>query len=356
MKVGRSGGRHFPFGGFHPRAEGSTPVPTTLGSEPTCSVTGSSTRRSGRDGCRLPRLQPAPERNVALKLIVQVVGDVRFRERFLAETDWRRRSSANVVRSTMPAGGRPALHRHAVRGGGELKSLLHGRADRPARALAIWGQVAAALDAAHARAPCTGTSSRRTCCSTTKNVYRRLRAQRAPRRPGCRRARSLRRHARRRASRWGRRRRRPRRRVLTRLRPLRMPDRASALAARLGRAASLGHLPGASAPAERARFGAARPIDAVVATAMAKGPIGGTPPAPSRQAAREHSESSRPVRESSPGTKSRSRQPRSWSRSQRWPPGSRSRSPAGAPSLDRASCQGRTLSFASTRRRTRSPV
>ena len=63
----------------------------------------------------------------------------------------RRWTIRTSCRSTTPARSTGSSHRDAVRRGTELKILQTERASTPGRAVAICGQVAAALDAAHAR-------------------------------------------------------------------------------------------------------------------------------------------------------------------------------------------------------------
>ena len=95
------------------------------------------------------------KRHVALKLIApELAEDERFRERFLAETELAASLEHPNVVPIHDAGevdGQLYLTMRLV-DGGELKTLLkQERLLEPARALAIRGQVAAALDAAHAR-------------------------------------------------------------------------------------------------------------------------------------------------------------------------------------------------------------
>lgn len=98
---------------------------------------------------------PRLKRNIALKLIVpELSEDGRFRERFLSETELAASLEHPNVVPIHDAGevdGQLYLAMRYVEGG-ELKGLLQkeGRLD-PGRALAICGQVAAALDAAHER-------------------------------------------------------------------------------------------------------------------------------------------------------------------------------------------------------------
>jgi len=98
---------------------------------------------------------PRLKRNVALKLIApELSGDARFRERFLAETELAASLEHPNVVPIYDAGeidGRLYIAMRYVEGV-ELKRLLQDEgALEPARALAICGQVAAALDAAHER-------------------------------------------------------------------------------------------------------------------------------------------------------------------------------------------------------------
>jgi serine/threonine-protein kinase len=98
---------------------------------------------------------PRLKRNVALKLIApELSGDPRFRERFLVETELAASLEHPNVVPVHDAGeveGQLYLVMRYVEGG-ELKTLLEREgALEPAHALAICGQVAAALDAAHGR-------------------------------------------------------------------------------------------------------------------------------------------------------------------------------------------------------------
>ena len=98
---------------------------------------------------------PRLKRNVALKLIApELSEDVRFRERFLAETELAASlEHPNVVpiHGAGEVAGQLYLVMRYVEGG-ELKTLLQREAPlEPGRALAICGQVGAALDAAHGR-------------------------------------------------------------------------------------------------------------------------------------------------------------------------------------------------------------
>jgi len=95
------------------------------------------------------------KRYVALKLIApELSEDERFRDRFLAETELAASLEHPNVVPIHDAGevdGQLYLAMRYVEGG-ELKSLLETEgALEPARAVAICGQIAAALDAAHAR-------------------------------------------------------------------------------------------------------------------------------------------------------------------------------------------------------------
>jgi len=98
---------------------------------------------------------PRLKRYVALKLIApELSGDPHFRERFLAETELAVSLEHPNVVPLYDAGevdGQLYLAMRYVEGG-ELKTLLEKEgALGPARAVAICGQIAAALDAAHAR-------------------------------------------------------------------------------------------------------------------------------------------------------------------------------------------------------------
>jgi serine/threonine protein kinase len=98
---------------------------------------------------------PRLKRNVALKLIApELSEDDRFRERFLAESELAASlDHPNVVPiyDAFDADGRLAIAMRYVEGT-DLKQLLQAERVRdPGRAVAICGQVAAALDAAHAR-------------------------------------------------------------------------------------------------------------------------------------------------------------------------------------------------------------
>jgi serine/threonine protein kinase len=95
------------------------------------------------------------KRYVAFKLIApELSGDPHFRERFLAETELAASLEHPNVVPIHDAGevdGQLYLAMRYVEGG-ELKTLLEKEgALEPARAVAICGQIAAALDAAHAR-------------------------------------------------------------------------------------------------------------------------------------------------------------------------------------------------------------
>ena len=98
---------------------------------------------------------PRLKRNVALKLIApELSGDARFRERFLAETELAASLEHPNVVPIHEAGEVDEQLYLAMRyvEGGELKTLLHKEGQlEPGRAVAICGQVAAALDAAHER-------------------------------------------------------------------------------------------------------------------------------------------------------------------------------------------------------------
>ena len=98
---------------------------------------------------------PRLKRNVALKLIApELSGDARFRERFLAETELAASLEHPNVVPIHDAGEVDGQLYIAMRyvEGGELKTLLQKEgALEPERAVAICGQIAAALDAAHAR-------------------------------------------------------------------------------------------------------------------------------------------------------------------------------------------------------------
>src|SRR5712692_4951247 len=98
---------------------------------------------------------PRLKRNVALKLIApELSGDAAFRERFLAETELAASLEHPNVVPIHDAGEVDGQLYIAMRyvEGGELKTLLQKESPlEPARALAICGQVAAALDAAYAR-------------------------------------------------------------------------------------------------------------------------------------------------------------------------------------------------------------
>jgi YVTN family beta-propeller protein len=98
---------------------------------------------------------PRLKRHVALKLIApELSEDERFRERFLAESELAASlDHPNVVPiyDAFDAGGRLAIAMRYVEGT-DLKQLLQtDRVLDPGRAVAICGQVAAALDAAHGR-------------------------------------------------------------------------------------------------------------------------------------------------------------------------------------------------------------
>src|SRR5207302_5286261 len=83
----------------------------------------------------------------------ELSGDARFRERFLAETELAASLEHPNVVPIHDAGEVDGQLYIAMRyvEGGELKTLLQKESPlEPARAVAICGQVAAALDAAHA--------------------------------------------------------------------------------------------------------------------------------------------------------------------------------------------------------------
>jgi serine/threonine protein kinase len=98
---------------------------------------------------------PRLKRYVALRLIApELSGDVRFRERFLAESELAASLEHPNVVPIYDAGEVDGQLYIAMRyvEGGELKTLLQNEGTlEPGRALGILGQVAAALDAAHAR-------------------------------------------------------------------------------------------------------------------------------------------------------------------------------------------------------------
>ena len=129
---------------------------------------GSRPRRHGRG---LPRRPAELARTVALKVIAPTRRGPRFRERFKRES----RIAAARAPERHPdlrrrRGRRPALHRHALRRGTDLRDAA--RRDGPLGpqpAPSIIGQVAGALDAAHAAASSTATSSRRTSWSRRRH-------------------------------------------------------------------------------------------------------------------------------------------------------------------------------------------
>jgi serine/threonine protein kinase len=99
--------------------------------------------------------EPRLKRNVALKLIApELSEDAHFRERFLVETELAASLEHPNVVPIHDAGevdGQLYLVMRYVEGG-ELKTLLQKEGPlEPGRALAVCGQVGAALDAAHAR-------------------------------------------------------------------------------------------------------------------------------------------------------------------------------------------------------------
>src|SRR5262245_33401976 len=98
---------------------------------------------------------PRLKRNVALKLVApELSEDERFRERFLAETEVAASLEHPSVVPIYDAGEVDGQLYIAMRyvEGGELKTLLQQEGPlEPVHALAICSQIAAALDAAHAR-------------------------------------------------------------------------------------------------------------------------------------------------------------------------------------------------------------
>ena len=108
------------------------------------------------------------KRTVALKLIApELALDERFRERFARETELAMSLEHPNVVPIYDAGdvdGRLYLAMRSSTARTSGRSFAEGALE-PARALAICGQVANALDAAHAKASSTGTSSPPTCCS-----------------------------------------------------------------------------------------------------------------------------------------------------------------------------------------------
>jgi DNA-binding beta-propeller fold protein YncE/predicted Ser/Thr protein kinase len=110
----------------------------------------------GRGGMSVVYLADDPRlrRGVALKLIApELAGDDGFRERFLAESKLAASLEHPNVVPIYEAGESDGELYIAMRHveGGDLRRLLDGGALAPERALAICGQIAAALDAAHAR-------------------------------------------------------------------------------------------------------------------------------------------------------------------------------------------------------------
>ncbi len=210
---------------------------------------------------------PRLKRYVALKLIApELSDDDRFRERFLAESELAASlDHPNVVPiyDAFDAEGRLAIAMRYVEGT-DLKQLLHTeRVLDPARALGICGQVAAALDAAHARGLVhRDVKPSNVLLDENEHVYladfglsRRL-ADLGGRGEG----RAVRRDARlclagADRTRFGG---RPSRRVRARLRPLRVPDRRGAVPTRLRARRALGTRPGAAADGKRAE---PRPAD-----------------------------------------------------------------------------------------------
>jgi serine/threonine protein kinase len=106
------------------------------------------------------------DRPVALKLIApELADDPRFRERFLEEPRLAASLDHSSVISIYEAGEHDGQLYLAMRyvQGSDLRTLLQREgALAPERALAILGQIAGALDAAHRRASSIATSSRGT--------------------------------------------------------------------------------------------------------------------------------------------------------------------------------------------------
>ena len=126
--------------------------------------------RPRRDGCRLPRVRPAAQTAVALKLVApELALDERFRERFARETELAMSLEHPNVVPIYDAGdvdGRLYLAMRLVVGTDLGKLLRAEGALEPARAVAICRQAAARWTPPTPRASCTGTSSPRTCCWT----------------------------------------------------------------------------------------------------------------------------------------------------------------------------------------------
>ena len=201
------------------------------------------------------------KRDVALKLIAPELSELEdFRERFLTETELAASLEHPNVVPIHDAGEVDGQLYIAMRyvEGGELKTLLQkeGRLE-PERAVAICGQIAAALDAAHARGLVhRDVKPSNVLLDQNDHVYLAdfglSRPLAGPDRSGS--GGSVRRHTRLRGTRADRgpRQRRPGRRLFARLRPLRVPDRRAALLRRLRPRRPLGAPPGAAAEGERA--------------------------------------------------------------------------------------------------------
>ena len=115
----------------------------------------------------------ALDRNVALKLLApHLADDVSFRERFLKES----RVAASLehpnvvpIHDAGEIDGQLYIAMRLVEGS-DLKAVLRQGPLEPAHAVRILGQIAGALDAAHARGLVHRTSSLRMCCSTSAST------------------------------------------------------------------------------------------------------------------------------------------------------------------------------------------
>ncbi len=201
------------------------------------------------------------KRTVAVKLIAPELSELAdFRERFLTETELAASLEHPNVVPIHDAGEVDGQLYIAMRyvEGGELKTLLQreGRLE-PERAVAICGQIAAALDAAHARGLVhRDVKPSNVLLDQNDHVYLADFGLSRPlgRTGGTKGGRALGRHACLRGTRADRRppERRPGRRLFARLRPVRVPDGRAAVLRRFRPRPPLGAPAGAAAQAERA--------------------------------------------------------------------------------------------------------